>query len=145
MPPGRAEEPMESQTVRSEGLDSDEAARRLREFGPNALPTEPPPSLPLAFLRQFTHLFALLLWAAAVLAVIAGLPQLCVAIIVVIIVNGSFAFAQEYRADRAVERLRDLLPASTTVRRDGLRCRVPVADLVPGDLVLLEAGGGVSA
>jgi calcium-translocating P-type ATPase len=136
---------MESQTVRSEGLGSDEAARRLREFGPNALPTEPPPSLALAFLRQFTHLFALLLWAAAALALIAGLPQLCVAIIVVIVVNGGFAFAQEYRADRAVERLRDLLPASTTVRRDGVRCRVPVADLVPGDLVLLEAGGGVSA
>jgi magnesium-transporting ATPase (P-type) len=127
------------------GLDSAEAARRLAESGPNVLPTERPPGVGMALLRQFTHFFALLLWGAAALAVVAGMPQLGVAIVVVIVINGSFAFVQEYRADRAVDRLRDLLPASAVVRRDGQDISVPAAELVPGDLVLLEAGSSVSA
>ena len=127
------------------GLDAAEAARRLAESGPNVLPTERPPAVGLALLRQFTHFFALLLWGAAALAVIAGMPQLGVAIVVVVVINGSFSFVQEYRADRAVDRLRDLLPASAVVRRDGQDISVPAAELVPGDLVLLEAGSSVSA
>ena len=59
---------------------------------------------------QLFHFFALMLWGAAVLAVIAGMPQLSIAIVVIVIVNGLFAFAQEHRAERAAEHLRDLLP-----------------------------------
>jgi magnesium-transporting ATPase (P-type) len=55
-------------------------------------------------LAQFTHFFALMLWAAAVLAFVAGMPQLAIAIVVVIIVNGVFAFVQEQRAERAARR-----------------------------------------
>ena len=131
--------------VAAGGLTSSEAARRLTEYGPNDLPVERPPPVALALLRQLTHFFALLLWAAAALAAIAGMPQLSIAIIVVIVVNGGFAFVQEYRADRAVDRLRELLPAAATVRRDGQRHRVPVPELVPGDIALLEAGDQVSA
>jgi calcium-translocating P-type ATPase len=87
----------------------------------------------------------LLLWAAAALAVIADMAVLGVAIVVVILVNGVFAFVQELRADRAVARLRDLLPAKATVRRDGRRRSIPVVDVVVGDVMLLEAGDQVSA
>jgi calcium-translocating P-type ATPase len=129
----------------ADGLDSTEAQQRLARDGPNILPAERPPSVARELLRQVTHFFALLLWAAAALAVIAGLAPLGAAIVVVILVNGAFAFVQELRADRAVARLRDLLPAKTTVRRDGRRRSIPIADVVVGDVVLLEAGDHVCA
>ncbi|PWU47173.1 haloacid dehalogenase, partial [Micromonospora globispora] len=131
--------------VRAAGLAAEEAADRLRRVGPNVLPSSRPPAIWRLLARQLTHFFALLLWAAAVLAVIAGMPELGVAIAVVVLVNGVFAFVQEYRADRAADRLRDLMPAAATVRRDGHRLTVAAADLVPDDLVLLEAGDRVSA
>jgi calcium-translocating P-type ATPase len=94
---------------------------------------------------QMVHFFALLLWAAAALAVVGGMPQLGVAIAVVVLLNGGFSFVQEYRADRAAEALQDLVPHRVTVRRDGVRQDVDAVDLVPGDLVVLEAGDRLAA
>jgi calcium-translocating P-type ATPase len=92
-----------------------------------------------------THFFAILLWFASGLAWLAGMPQLAAAIIVVVVVNGLFAFAQEYRAERAAERLTHLLPRTATVIRDGRRSTIAAEDLVPGDLVWLSTGDHVSA
>jgi magnesium-transporting ATPase (P-type) len=94
---------------------------------------------------ELTHFFAVMLWIAGVLAIIAGLPELGLAIFVVIVVNAVFAFAQEHRAERAAERLRDLLPRRATVVRDGRAVEIDAASLVSGDLVLLDAGDRVSA
>jgi len=127
------------------GLSGAEAARRLLEHGPNRLPPPPAPHTWRKLAEQFTHFFALMLWVAAVLAMIAGMPQLGVAIVVVIIVNGAFAFVQEQRAERAAERLRDLLPAGVVVRRDGQPIVVDAADVVVGDLVVLSPGDRVPA
>src|SRR5690606_30665111 len=127
------------------GLTSAEAARRLAEHGPNRMPPPRRASPVLLLLREMVHFFALLLWAAAGLALLAGMPQLAVAIVVIVLINGGFAFAQEYRADRAAQRLRELVPAGVTVRRDGRRTVVDAAELVPGDVVLLEAGDRVPA
>jgi calcium-translocating P-type ATPase len=127
------------------GLTASEAAARLRRDGPNVLPAPAPPSPLLLLLRQMTHFFAVLLWVAAGLAYLGGLPQLAVAIMIVVLVNGVFAFVQEYRADRAGRRLRELLPARVIVRRDGRRLVVNAADLVVGDIVVLAAGDRVSA
>lgn len=91
------------------------------------------------------HFFALLLWVAAGLALLAGLPELAMAIAVVVVVNGVFAFAEERGAERAAGRLGDLLPRQVTVVREGRRRHVDAADLVPGDVVLLEAGDRVPA
>ncbi|GHH77983.1 ATPase [Promicromonospora soli] len=91
------------------------------------------------------HFFALLLWAAAVLAWIADMPELAVAIAVVVVVNGAFAFLQEYRADKAGQKLLELMPALAIVLRDGRRRQVPVRDIVVGDVLILEAGDGVAA
>lgn len=127
------------------GLSSDEARRRHEQAGPNTLPQATGPG-PLRLLAgQMVHFFALMLWVAAGLALVAGMPALSVAIAVVVVLNGTFSFAQEYRADRAAERLRDLMPSTVTVRRDGRTTRVPAEELVPGDVVLLEAGDRVSA
>jgi len=86
-----------------------------------------------------------LLWVAAVLAVVAGMPQLGAAIAVVVLINGAFAFMQEYRAERAADRLQDLLPKQVTVRRDGKVQVVEAVELVRGDLVLLSAGDRICA
>jgi magnesium-transporting ATPase (P-type) len=137
--------PQASVTARARGLTSQEAVARLARDGPNTLPetSRPPPWRELA--GQFTHLLALLLWVAAVLALLGGMPALAVAIVAVVVVNALFAFWQEYRADRSVERLRALLPTATRVRRDGGLRTVDAADLVRGDLVLLSAGDRVAA
>ncbi|HEX6869824.1 MAG TPA: cation-transporting P-type ATPase [Micromonosporaceae bacterium] len=127
------------------GLSAAEAQRRLGAHGPNAIPGQRRSPIWLALLRQLTHFFALLLWVAAALAMLAGMPPLALAIVVVVVVNAGFAFVQEYRADHAADRLRDLMPVTATVRRDGRRTTVPAADLVVGDLVVLEAGDRVSA
>jgi magnesium-transporting ATPase (P-type) len=109
------------------------------------LPAPRPPSAARRLIAQVVHFFALMLWVAGVLAFLAGLPQLGVAIFVVVVVNGVFAFVQESRAEHAAERLRDLLPRRATVLRDGLIQEVDAAELVTDDVVLLEAGDRVSA
>ncbi|MGB6059729.1 MAG: cation-transporting P-type ATPase [Microthrixaceae bacterium] len=129
----------------SEGLSDEEASKRLREFGPNSLPK--PRRMPLGrrLLQQLVHFFALMLWAAAGLALLGQLPQLAIAIVAVIIVNALFAALQEHRADRAAERLQQLLPRRVTVRREGRRVELDASDVVVGDLVLFEPGDQVPA
>jgi hypothetical protein len=83
-----------------DGLSGREAARRLASVGPNALPQARRRHPGVLLVKQLTHFFAVLLWVAAGLAAVAGMPVLAVAIVVVIAVNGGFAFVQEYRADR---------------------------------------------
>jgi len=127
------------------GLTTTEAAARLERDGPNELPTPPPPSIPRLLLEQFVHFFAVMLWVAAGLAFLGQLPALSVAIVFVILINGVFAFLQEYRAVRAAERLRDLLPERVWVRRDGERREIDPTELVVGDVVELQVGDRVSA
>ncbi len=128
-----------------EGLSADEAAARMQRVGPNELPMARGPGLVRRLLDQLVHFFALMLWAAAGLAFIGGLPQLGIAIIVVILVNGAFSFAQEYRAERAAQALSALLPETAVVRRGGRKLTIAAAELVPGDVVLLREGDRISA
>ena len=132
-------------SMASRGLTSAEAIRRSRQDGPNVLPKPPSRSAWRVLGAQLFHFFALMLWCAAVLAAVAGMPQLSIAIVVIVVVNGLFAFAQEHRAERAAEHLRDLLPRTATVVRDGRPIPIDARELVVDDLVLLEAGDRVSA
>jgi len=131
--------------TRTGGLTAAEASHLLESVGPNTLPHVTALPIWRQFLGQFVHFFAIMLWVAAGLAVVGGLPQLAVAIVAVVIVNGVFAFVQEYRAERAANRLRDLLPTRTTVVRSGVKVLVDAAEVVPGDLVLLAEGDRVPA
>jgi calcium-translocating P-type ATPase len=127
------------------GLSAAEAAERLARFGRNVLPTTRPPSVWRQVVEQMAHFFAIMLWIASGLAMLAGMPQLAVAIAVVVIVNGLFAFFQEYRAERAALKLRNLLPRRATVVRDGQPIEINADELVVDDLVLLAAGDRISA
>ncbi|HYI18188.1 MAG TPA: cation-transporting P-type ATPase [Solirubrobacteraceae bacterium] len=125
---------------------SDAAARaKLAEVGPNVLDEGEPPHWLLRLGRNFTHLFAVLLWAGAALAVVGGMPELSAAIVAVIIVNAVFSFAQEYRAERSVEALKRILPQRVRVRRGGRLRELDALEVVPGDVVLLAAGDRVPA
>jgi P-type Ca2+ transporter type 2C len=127
------------------GLSEPEAASRLAAAGPNHLVADPPPRLLRRFVANVTHLMALLLWVAGILALVAALPQLAVAVWVVNLLNGGFSTWQEHRAERAVQELRKLLPQEARVLRDGLERRVEAEALVPGDVLLLGEGDRVSA
>lgn len=127
------------------GLTSGQARDRLAQDGPNVPPRAARRSPVAALMRQFTHLLALLLWAAAGLALLSGTPALAIAIVVVIALNALFAFWQEYRADRAAERLNALLPTTARVRRDGSLMSIDAAELVRGDRVVLSSGDRIGA
>lgn len=127
------------------GLSVREAADRLAADGRNVLPARRGRSVLHEFAAQLTHLLAVLLWIAAALALLAGMPPIAIAIVTIILLNGGFAFWQEHRADRSVERLRDLLPRTTRVWRDGTPITIDVAELVVGDLIELAAGDRVGA
>ncbi|WP_436056460.1 cation-translocating P-type ATPase [Arthrobacter sp. LjRoot78] len=130
---------------RAAGLSSEEAALRLKMVGANRLPQVRPVPRWRKLLAEMTHFFAIMLWVAAGLAYMAGMPQLAVAIVVVILVNGIFAYIQQERAQRAAARLRELLPAIVSVRRDGRIVKVHTTELVPDDVVVLVAGDRVPA
>ncbi len=131
--------------ARNEGLAEREAARRLVAYGPNELRRRQAADWPRQVLAQLTHPLALLLWVAAVLAFVAGMPVLSVAIVAVILLNAVFAFAQERQAVRAVEALKAYLPQQATVVRDGHVGVVEAATLVPGDVIVVSEGERISA
>ena len=127
------------------GLSSREAARRLVVDGPNELVRRGGRTWPREIAKQFTHPLALLLWLAAALALGAGTPVLAAAIVAVIFLNALFAFVQERQAERAVEALKQYLPRTATVRRDGNRVQVDARTLVPGDVLIIAEGDRISA
>jgi len=127
------------------GLTSAEVAKRLEEYGPNEIEEVGKTPLIYKFLAQFYHLFAILLWVASVLAFVSDQPQLGYAVIGVIFINAIFSFYQEFKAEKAVEALKQLLPAKARVIRDHEEEEILAADLVPGDIVLLSEGDSISA
>ena len=132
-------------TDEQRGLASADAAALLARIGPNELPRPPRRPWWRLLVAQLIHFFAVLLWGAAALALLAGMPTLALAIAVIVLLNGVFAYAQEHRADRAAQKLGSLMPADTRVVRDGRTLEVPASQVVPGDVVLLEAGDRVPA
>jgi sodium/potassium-transporting ATPase subunit alpha len=137
---------------RVSGLTADEAAHRQVEFGFNRVEAVVREPLWLTFGREFTHFFALILWIAAGLAFFAesrepgqGMMQLAIAIVGVILINGVFSFWQTYRAEQALDALRNLLPQQVNVLRDGKPQTLAAEQLVPGDVLLLAEGDKVPA
>ncbi|MHB0977460.1 MAG: cation-translocating P-type ATPase [Candidatus Aquicultorales bacterium] len=127
------------------GLSASQAAERLEKYGRNEIQKVKGTPLILKFLSNFIHLFAILLWVGAALSFIAGVPELGYAILAVIFINATFSFWQEFKAEKATEALMRLLPAKTTVLRDGEVVEILAVELVPGDLMVLSEGDSISA
>ncbi len=127
------------------GLDSPQSAECLAKWGPNALTVTPPRPPWRVLLAQFKGIMILILMGAALLAALVGSLKDAAVILAVIIINALVGFYQEYRAERSLDALKSMLPVSATVRRDGSSQKIDAEAVVPGDILLLEAGDSVSA
>jgi P-type Ca2+ transporter type 2C len=135
----------ELEVDRDLGVGSEEVAARLERHGPNELRAAPRRPAWLVFLDQFRNLLIVVLIGAAVLAGVVGEAKDAVVIGVVLLFNAVLGYVQEARAERSLAALKRMLVATAKVRRDGQVRQVPAQELVPGDLVLLDAGDRVPA
>lgn len=127
------------------GLTSDQAKAALQHFGPNRLPVVPPPTFLKVLLLQFLSPLIYILMASAALSMVLSEITDALFIAVVLIINGIVGAIQEYSAGKSADALRALEQPHATVVRDGKRQMIDAADLVPGDLVMLESGERVPA
>lgn len=127
------------------GLSVANAKRRLLEVGPNELTTERPPSRLTVFLRQFASPVIWLLLGAGAVSAVLGETLDAAAILSIVVVNAIIGFVQEFRAQQAVLALRNMTAPHARVMRDGHSRLVPASTVVPGDLLLLEAGDVTAA
>jgi len=139
-----------------DGLTEEEAKKRFAEHGPNALPEQPKKSALLRILDQLLNPLVLTLLAAAAIAVVVGITAGAdtsflsrfgdaIAILLIVVLNAFLGYYQERRAENALEALQKLSAPSARVRRGGQIAIVPAAEVVPGDLLELEAGDAVPA
>jgi Ca2+-transporting ATPase len=127
------------------GLDAAEAARRLAAHGPNELAEKRPRTVAAMVLEQFKDFMIVVLIGAAVLSGVLGEAADTIAIVVIVLLNAALGVVQEYRAEKAMAALKKLAAAHATVVRGGAPGMVAAAELVPGDVVQLEAGNIVPA
>ena len=126
--------------TRAEGLAAREAARRLKEYGRNEPPQATRQNVVLRFLAHFSNvLIYVLICAAAVTFLLGHLVDTAV-ILAVVLANAVIGFVQEGRAEKAMEAIHQMLAPKAAVLRDGRRVSIDSAEVVPGDIVLLEAG-----
>lgn len=130
---------------RPEGLTPDDIRRKLQEHGENRLPDAPRPGPLKRLARQFNNLLILVLVGAAAITAVLGHWIDTGVIMAVVILNAVIGFVQEGRAEAALDALRDMLAPKANVIRAGQRQTVSGAELVPGDIVLLDAGDKVPA
>ena len=127
------------------GLSEAEAAQRLARHGPNALQEKPPRSPWRMFAAQFADFMIMVLIAAAVVSGLVGDVKDTLTIAVIVLLNALIGFVQEFRAERAMAALKHMTESNARVVRDGAHLTIPASEVVPGDLVLLEAGSLVPA
>jgi Ca2+-transporting ATPase len=134
------------------GLTSAEAQARLERYGRNEVPPEPPVPAWRRFLAQFQDPLTILLLVATVISFVAwiiegaeALPYEAITILAIVILNGVLGYVQENRAEQAVAALKAMAAPSARVLRDGQPQMVPTAEVVPGDILLLEEGDTIPA
>ncbi|MCT6807272.1 MAG: cation-transporting P-type ATPase [Bombilactobacillus sp.] len=129
----------------SDGLSSEEAARRLQKYGSNEIKKSQEESEWKAFFKNFISMMAILLWISGAIAMLSGTVELGIAIWLVNIINGLFSFWQERAAKRATDALNNMLPTYVQVIRDGKKVQIDSKTLVPGDVFILQAGNSIPA
>jgi len=141
----RSEEAFSRLTSTSAGLSAEEAARRLAAYGPNELREAVRVSPWFLLLEQFKNILIIILLAATVLSAFLGHAVEAVTIAVIVVFAVLLGFIQEFRAERAIQALRRMAAPLATVLRGGVETEIPARELVPGDVVLLQAGDRVPA
>jgi magnesium-transporting ATPase (P-type) len=131
--------------TRPSGLTVAEATERLEKYGHNRLPASRPRSAFMRFLGQFHDLLIYVLLAAALVTALLGHTIDTAVILLVVIANAAIGFIQEGRAEKALDAIKRMVTPHASVRRNGQRITIGSEDIVPGDIVLLEAGDRVPA
>lgn len=131
--------------VSADGLTHEEVATRQQRYGPNHLPEPPRPSSLKRFFQQFNNVLIIVLICAAAITALLGHWLDTGVILAVVLVNTVLGFVQEGKAEKAIAAIRSMLAPQAAVIRSGERHKVPAGELVPGDLVILEAGDRVPA
>ncbi|MGI6207732.1 MAG: cation-translocating P-type ATPase [Anaerolineae bacterium] len=127
------------------GLSAQEAARRLEQYGPNELREAPRPGFWQLLLRQFKNFLVIILVVACLISLALGEYIDAIAILAIVVLNSALGVIQESRAEEALAALKKMAAPEANVIRDGHPISVPAAQLVPGDVVLLEAGDFIPA
>lgn len=140
-----AERVLDDLDTSREGLSSSEASSRLAAHGPNEI-SEGTRVTPLhIFAQQFTNFLTIILIFAVIISIGVGELSDAILITVILLGNALLGFFQEYKAEKALESLKEYLSLATTVIRDGRHHRIDATQLVPGDIIVLEAGDTVPA
>ncbi|MCD4740252.1 HAD-IC family P-type ATPase, partial [archaeon] len=129
----------------AEGLSSKEATKRLEEYGPNELKEKKGVNPLKIFFYQFNSIVVIILLVATVISALFGEPIEGIVIFAIIFFNASFGTFQEYRAEKAMEALREMAAEKAIVLRDGKQKRVHSSEIVPGDVIVLHPGDIVPA
>ncbi|MGZ7118072.1 MAG: calcium-transporting P-type ATPase, PMR1-type [Methanobacterium sp.] len=127
------------------GLSSEEANDRSLKYGKNELIEEKKSGPITLFLSQFKEILIIILIVAAIAAYFVGDVLDAIVILIVVIINAVVGFIQEYRAGKAMEKLKALISNEAVVLRDGKKQKIPAVDLTPGDIVLIEEGDNIPA
>jgi Ca2+-transporting ATPase len=135
----------ELNTDAASGLGLEDAARRREEYGPNELIERGAKSPWRIFAEQFTEVLVIVLIVAAVVSIFLGDMEDAVVILAIVMLNAAIGFRQEYRAEKAMAALKKLSTPEVKVHRDGHTRKISAVELVPGDIVLLEAGDSIPA
>ena len=136
---------LEAQNASAEGLSAQEARRRAEQYGPNKLSEGKKKSTLQVFLEQFKDLMVLILIIAAVISAFSGNVESTIVIFAVLVLNAILGTVQYEKAEKSLESLKAMASPTAKVMRGGVRVEIPSADVVPGDIVLLEAGDMVVA
>ena len=141
----KAEEVLKHLEVKNEGLSSEEVEKRLQHYGQNQLKEASRPGFMVLLWAQLNNFVVILLIAASVISALLGDYVEAAAIMAIVVLNSILGIVQEQRAEQALAALKKLAAPDAQVLRDGARCSVPTYNLVPGDIVFLEAGNFIPA
>ncbi|MEE8322835.1 MAG: cation-translocating P-type ATPase [Candidatus Bathyarchaeia archaeon] len=141
----KKEEVLQTLQSSEQGLSVVEVKRRLDEYGPNVLREEKKRRLLQLFLDQIKDAFVILLLVASVMSYIIGEMADAIMIVLIVVIVVVIGFVQEYRSEKALEALKKLTAPTARLMRDGATLTVPSSEVVPGDIILLEAGDRVPA
>ncbi len=128
-----------------QGLHHSEAEERLSQFGKNVLAEKKKASVFVLFLHQFKDVMILILLLAALISYIISDIKDAIVILIIVLLNAIIGFVQEYRAEKAMAALKKMTAFNATVRRSGNVIQLPASEIVPGDIIILEAGMSVPA
>ncbi|NLJ97512.1 MAG: cation-translocating P-type ATPase [Clostridiales bacterium] len=127
------------------GLTNNEARKRLDQYGPNKLKGKPKKSIVALFFAQLKDMLIYVLLAAAAITIVIGEYSDAIIILLVVILNAAIGVAQEHKAEKAVEALQKMTTPRSLVRRDGEVVEIGSEEVVPGDIIILDAGRFIPA